>query len=570
MANSTRRIDSPLRHYAVLALLLLGMAALGAQAVRLHVVQKDFLQRQGDARALRSVDIPAHRGMILDRFGEPLAISTPVASVSADPQEFLRAKSRWPRLAELLGLEYRDLLSMVEARRDSRFVYLKRQVPPERAERARGLEIPGVSVRREYKRYYPAGEVTGHLLGFTNVDDQGLEGIEAAFDAELAGVPGQQQVLKDRRGRIVQALAMERPPRAGRDLALSLDRRIQYLAYRALQDAVRRHRAEGGSLVLLDVRSGEVLALVNQPVFNPNNPRRVADHYRNRAIVDSFEPGSTMKPFTVVAALESGRFQPDTPVDTRPGRLKIGARTIRDTHNYGLIDVARVIQKSSNVGAGRIALALPAERLWDTLRAVGVGQHTGSDYPAEAAGVLADYRGWRRIEHVTLSYGYGLSMSTLQLARAYAVLAADGVRRPVSLRRLEPGQVPAGEQVLDADAVYMVRTMLESVVQPGGTGTRARVRGYRVAGKTGTVHKLIDKHYAKHRYLSVFAGFAPATRPRLAMAVMIDEPKGKDYYGGLVAAPVFRQVMAGALRLLDVAPDDPQKLGRFVALGAAP
>lgn len=570
MVISTKRVDSPLRHYAVLALLLLGMGALGARAVQLQVVEKDFLQRQGDARALRSVDIPAHRGMILDRFGDPLAISTPVASVSADPKELSRARSQWPELARLLGLEYRQLAAKVEARQDRSFVYIRRQVPPDTADRVRGLGVPGVSVRREYKRYYPTGEVTGHLLGFTNVDEKGLEGIEAAFDAELAGLPGRQKVLKDRRGRIVQALEMERLPRAGRDLALSIDRRIQYMAYRALQDAVRRHRAESGSLVVLDVRSGEVLALVNQPVFNPNSPKRVADHYRNRAVVDSFEPGSTMKPFTVLAALSSGRFQPDTPVDTRPGRLRIGARTITDTHDYGLIDVARVIQKSSNVGATRIALALPREDLWGTLRAVGFGTRPGVGYPAETGGVLPDHRHWRRIEQATLSYGYGLSMSTLQLARAYAVLAADGVRRPVSLLRLAPEAIPSGEQVLDSDAVIAVRTMLESVVQPGGTATRARVRGYRVAGKTGTVHKLIDKRYAKHRYLSVFAGFAPATRPRLAMAVMIDEPKGKDYYGGLVAAPVFRQVMAGALRLLDVAPDDPGELGGYVALGSVP
>lgn len=547
----------PARRAFVLGLLGLAMLALLLRAFYLHIFEREFLQHQGDARYLRVVSIPAHRGMITDRNGEPLAISTPVDSIWANPGELSGASERLPELAKVLGVSPRKLAQQLSERSNREFIYLRRRVNPELAERVMALGLPGVSLQREYRRYYPAGEVAAHIIGFTNVDDHGQEGIELLFDDLLRGTPGSKRVIRDRLGRIVENVEGVSEPRPGRDLALSIDRRVQYLAYRELKAAVTRHRARAGSAVVLDIQSGEVLAMVNQPAYNPNNRNDLASsRYRNRAVTDLFEPGSTVKPFTVAAALESGRFRPDTVIDTSPGMFRLAGFTIRDARNYGEIDVATVIQKSSNVGASRIALALEPRRLWDVFTRVGFGYDTGSGFPGEAGGSLKPYQDWYEVERASMSYGYGLSVTTLQLAHAYSVLAADGKLLPVRFTRTDDGEAKAGTEVLTPAIARTVRGMLERVVAPGGTGTQAQVRGYHVAGKTGTVRKAGARGYEEENYVAVFAGMAPATRPRLAMVVMVDDPRTDEYYGGQVAAPVFAKVLSGALRLLAVAPDD--------------
>lgn len=543
------------RHCLLLCVVLASAALLLARGLFLHVLNKEFLQKEGDARAQRVLAIPAHRGMITDRRGEPLAISTPVDSVWANPQMLLQQREEWPRLAQTLGLNLRGMGESLDKHSAGEFLYLKRHVGPDLSQRVTGLHIPGVFLQREYQRFYPAGEIAAHVTGFTNVDDAGQEGVELAFDPWLRGELGSQRVIKDRFGTVVEAIQRIRDPRPGRDLALSVDLRLQYLAYRELKSAVLKHKAKAGSAVLLDANTGEVLAMVNQPAYNPNNRVRVGGaQLRNRAVTDLFEPGSTIKPFTIACALESGRYRPDTLIDTRPGLFRVGRKTIHDVHPNGIINVAMVIKKSSNVGASRIALSLPAERLWSIFTRAGLGHATGSGFPGEATGVLRDYRKWRTIDHAILSFGYGVSVTPLQLARGYSLFAAHGQRREVTLTRLD--EPPSGKQVLAPEVVAQVLTMLEGVVQQGGTGTRARVPGYRVAGKTGTVHKLGSNGYLND-YIAVFAGMAPVSDPRLVMVVMIDRPEGSDYYGGEVAAPVFGRVMEGALRLLDVPPDDP-------------
>lgn len=545
----------PWRRIVVLALVLGAVGLLTWRAVYLQVVTRDFLRYQGDARHLRVVAIPAHRGMITDRGGEPLAISTPVHSVWANPQELGMQRGQLGRLARELGLEMDALQRLLAERATREFVYLKRQVNPDVAARVMELAIPGVFLQREYKRYYPAGEVAAHVVGFTDIDDTGREGIELAYDDWLSGEPGAKRVIKDRLGRIVEDVESIRPARPGKDLALSIDRRVQYLAYRELKQAMAEHDARSGSLVVLDVTTGEVLAMVNQPSYNSNNRRRVrGERLRNRAVTDVFEPGSTVKPFTVAAALTSGQYHPHSPVDTAPGFLRVGPDLVRDMHDYGALDLSGVITKSSNVGAAKIALSLEPEHLWRTFTDLGFGQVTGSGFPGEASGLLADYHRWYPIERATLSFGYGLSVTPLQLAQAYGVLAADGVRRPVSFLRLDAP--PPATRVLPVRAARELRAMLETVIGPEGTGQQAAVTGYRVAGKTGTVHKSTAGGYADDRYVSVFAGFAPATRPRLAAVVMINEPGAGKHFGGQVAAPVFARVMAGSLRLLAVPPDD--------------
>jgi len=557
----------PLRRVAVLALVVLAVALLTWRAVYLQVVTSAFLQYQGDARYLRVVSIPAHRGMITDRRGEPLAISTPVHTVWANPRELILQRQQLPQLARALGLDMDHLQRLLAERATREFVYLKRQVNPEVADRVTALGIPGVFLQREYKRYYPAGEVAAHVVGFTDIDDTGQEGAELTYDKWLSGEPGAKRVIKDRLGRVVEDVESIRPTRAGQDLALSIDRRVQYLAYRELKAAMAAHKARSGSVVVLDVTSGEVLAMVNQPAYNPNNRHRVrGDQYRNRAVTDVFEPGSTVKPFTVAAALASGQYRPHTPVDTTPGFMRVGPNTVRDMHDYGALDVSGVITKSSNVGAAKIALSLEPEHLWRLFTAVGFGSTTGSGFPGEAAGLLADYHRWYPIERATLAFGYGMSVTPLQLAQAYAVFAADGLRRPVSFLRHE--EAPPGERVLPAQVTRDVRAMLETVISAEGTGSLAAVPGYRVAGKTGTVHKATVGGYSKDRYVSVFAGFAPASHPRLAVVVMINEPRAGKHYGGQVAAPVFSRVMAGGLRLLNVTPDNlPEKAPLRVAQG---
>lgn len=561
MSESNNTIGDPRRLAFVKLVMLLGVAALMWRMGDLNLNQREFLQGQGDARYLRVVSIPAHRGMITDRHGEPLAISTPVESVWANPQELAQARNRWVELARVLELDLHDLEQVLARRMDREFVYLRRHINPDLAEKVMALRIPGVSLQPEYRRYYPMGEVTAHVVGFTNIDDAGQEGIELMMDEVLRGTPGSKRVIKDRLGRIVENVESISEPRPGDDLQLSIDRRIQYLAYRELKAAVNRHRARAGSAVVLDVTTGEVLAMVNQPAYNPNNRSDLSSsRFRNRAVTDVFEPGSTMKPFTIAAALESGKFRPNTPVDTHPGMLRLGGFTIRDSRDYGLIDVATVIQKSSNVGASRIALSLPSRELWDLFSRFGFGYDTASGFPGEAAGLLNAYQDWHKVEHATVSYGYGLSVTTLQLASAYATLADDGRQRPVSFFRQDRKNLPQAREVITPKIARTVRLMLERVVQKGGTGTRAQVSGYRVAGKTGTVRKASAGGYNEEHYLAVFAGMAPVSKPRLAMVVVVDSPDDGEYYGGVVAAPVFARVMEGALRLLDVAPDDLQNL----------
>ena len=544
------------------------------RAVDLHVLNKDFLQQQGDARYLRVVPVPAHRGMITDRYGEPLAISTPVASVWANPQELQLHPEQWGVLATVLQLDVKDIAEQIKQRHDKEFVYLKRHVTPDVVQRLQALNIPGVDFLGEYRRYYPAAEVTAHLLGFTNIDDQGQEGLELAFDDVLKGTPGANRVIKDRLGRVVETVERVSEPSPGHDVVLSIDRRIQYLAYRELKAAVVNHQASSGSAVVMDAKTGEVLAMVNQPAFNPNNRKEVQgmDSVRNRALTDVFEPGSTIKPFTVAAVLEAGIYKPNTLIDTSPGIFRVGSKIIHDVHNYGQIDVATVIQKSSNVGASKLALSIQPRQLWDVLAGVGFGFGSGSGFPGESPGNLSDYSGWHKIENATMSFGYGLSVTALQLARAYAVFANDGYLPPVSLLRTVHGvekNAQTSQRIFSARTAREVKAMLEMVVQDGGTGTKAQVPGYRIAGKTGTVKKIGANGYEDGAYISVFAGMAPASNPRLVMVVMIDDPQSKEYYGGLVAAPVFSKVMAGTLRLLDVPPDDlPELHGTTLAMAS--
>ena len=544
------------RRHLLLAGFFFCAAALIWRVFDLQVLSKDFLIDRGDARAVRVIPTAAHRGAVTDANGELLAVSTPVASIWALPRRLLRQQESLQPLARLLSMEKTALVSLLESRRQREFVYLKRHLEPEQARRIAALQIPGVFTRREYKRYYPAGEVTAHLLGFTNVDDQGQEGLELAYDRWLGGKNGSQRVLKDRLGRVVENIESIEQPKPGRPLTLSIDQRIQYLAYRELKAAVTRHGARAGMLLLLNAPSGEVLALAVQPSFNPNNRGDLrGERYRNRVVTDVFEPGSTIKPFTVAAALNSGLFSARSAISTRPGHLDIGGHTIRDMQNYGVLDVRDIIKKSSNVGTSKIALELGAETLWDTHSALGFGRQTASGYPGEVAGLLNSYHQWSELELATISFGYGLSVTTLQLAQAYNILAADGVSRPITF--LQVGErAPPATRVLSREVSRQIREMLRSVVDQGGSGVRAAVPGYHIAGKTGTVHKLSPAGYEEDKYLSLFAGLAPATRPRLTLVVVIDEPQSGEYYGGQVAAPVFARVMKGALRILNVAPDN--------------
>jgi cell division protein FtsI (penicillin-binding protein 3) len=539
----------------LLLLVFCGFMVLAARAFYLQGLHNDFLQQKGETRYARVVEISAHRGMVTDRNGEPLAVSTPVESVWASPADADLSAEQRVKLARLLGTDAAELRRhLSDSERE--FVYLKRQLPPEQAAKVVQLNLPGVFLQREYRRYYPAAEVTAHVVGFTGVDDNGQEGIELAYQEWLAGKRGSRRVIKDRLGRIIEDVESIRAPQQGRDLALSIDQRIQYLAFRELKSAVAEHDAKAGSIVVLDATSGEVLALANWPTYNPNNrdTLRMA-RSRNRAVVDLFEPGSTLKPFTAAAALESGLVGPGSVIDTEHGRFTIGKRTIRDVHPEGFLTVSQVIQKSSNVGSAKIALAMAPQKLWAIFSAVGFGTQTRVGFPGEATGRLRAYQSWKPIEHATMSYGHGVSVSLLQLARAYSVFATDGELKQLTLiRRDQPFE---GKRVVSRRTAQAVRKMLEMVTQPGGTATRAQVAGYRVAGKTGTAHKLDGATYAADRYVSSFVGFAPASNPRLVIAVMIDEPGGKYYYGGEVAAPVFSNVMAGALRLLGVTPDAP-------------
>jgi len=545
----------PWRARTVLGVLALTFAVLGGRALYLQGMNHDFLQQRGEARYARTIELTATRGMITDRHGEPLAISTPVESVWASPTDFAATGAQLRDLARVIDADAPELAHrLADAKGD--FVYLKRQLPPEQAAKAVALNIPGVFLQREYRRYYPAGEVTSHLIGFTNVDDRGQEALELAFEDSLAGKAGSRRVIKDRLGRIVEDVESIRTPRPGRDLALSIDAKIQYLAFRELKRAVEAHRAKAGGIVVLDAQTGEILALANLPSFNPNNrgklePKRT----RNRVVTDLFEPGSTLKPFTAAVALDTHAFRPETVIQTAPGKLTIGPATIHDAHPGGAMTVAQIIQKSSNVGSAKMALALPAAKMWSLFSRVGFGVPPQSGFPGEVAGRLRAHASWRPIEQATMSYGHGISVSLLQLARAYLIFARNGEMLPVTLVKRDTPAV--AEAVITAETALAVRRMLEMAVLPGGTAPRAQIAGYRVAGKTGTAHKLEGGEYAPDKYYASFVGFAPATAPRLIIAVLIDEPSAGQYYGGTVAAPVFSSVMAGALRLLAVPPDAP-------------
>ncbi len=549
---------TPLRVWrarALLACLLGAFAVLTARAIYLQGLHHDFLQQKGESRYSRVIELSATRGMITDRNREPLAISTPVESVWASAADIEISSEQMQRLARLLDLDRSEIEKrLANTRRE--FVYLKRHLPPEQAAKVVELNIPGVFLQREYRRYYPGSEYTAHVIGYTDVDDKGQEALELAFDTELAGKPGSRRVIRNRLGQIIEDVESIRAPQHGRELVLSIDTRIQYLAYRELLTAVNAHRAKAGGVVVLDVRTGEVLAMVNLPSYNPNNRGRFEPkRTRNRAVTDLFEPGSTLKPFTAAAAIETGRYRPDSLIHTAPGQLSIGSATIHDAHPSGTLTVAQVIQKSSNVGAAKIALALPAEKLWNVLSQVGFGTPPRLGFPGEVAGRLRGHAGWRPIEQATLSYGHGISVSLLQLARAYMIFTNDGEIAPVTLlRREEPAQ---GVRVISAATAHEVRKMLEMAVQPGGTAPRAQIAGYRVGGKTGTAHKIEGSGYARDKYVSSFIGFAPASQPQLIVAVMIDEPSAGQYYGGAVAAPVFANVMSRALRILAVKPDAP-------------
>ena len=529
-------------------------AALAARAVHLQVLNKEFLNQQADTRHLRRERISAHRGTITDRNGEPLAISTPVDSVWANPKELAPAVDEVPQLARTLGLDPQLLIRRITRSMDKEFLYLKRHLSPEQAQQVLALKLPGVNVQREYRRYYPAGEVTGHLVGFTDIDDEGQEGLELAFNHWLAGESGAKRVLKDRLGRSVENVESIRPARHGKNLRTSIDLRIQYLAYRTLKAAIQSYNAESGSIVVLDVGTGEVLAVVNQPTYNPNDRSQFsAERYRNRAVTDIFEPGSSIKPLVIAAALESGDFRPSSIIDTAPGYVTVGAKTIEDSRNLGRVSLTTILARSSNVGVTKLAMSLQPEQLWQTMTRFGLGSLTSSAFPGESAGLLTHFSNWKPISQATLAYGYGISVTALQLAQAYASLGNGGRLYPVSLVALE---APVeGEQVVAPDTAAAVRRMLEEVVRPGGTGTKAAVAGYRIAGKTGTAWKFAAGGYSEDKYISIFAGLAPASDPRLAAVVVIDEPSGELYYGSDVAAPVFADVMTESLRLLAVPPD---------------
>jgi len=551
----TRRDPYRLRVATVLIVFALVFSVLIARAVDLQILRRDFHDGEAKALQLRVVEIAARRGPITDRNDEPLAVSSPVDTIFAVPAKLAQARERIPELAEALGRSDESIMRDLSRYKNREFMYLKRHLAPETAAGVMRLKVPGVNSQREYRRFYPAAEVTGHVVGFTNIDGEGIEGLEWAYDDWLLEQTGRKRVIKDRRGNIVEDVEQIEPAISGRPLAISIDLRIQYMAYRELKAAVARHKAKSASAVVIDVDSGEVLAMVNQPAFNPNSVGRyAAATRRNRAVVDVFEPGSSIKPFIVAAALESGSYGPASMIDTNPGYYQIGRKTIRDKRNLGRIDLTTILTKSSNVGASKLALSLQRDEIWSVLARLGFGSPTASGFPGESGGLVNDFQTWRDISVATLSYGYGLSVTTLQLAQAYATIGALGVRRPVSLLRLD--ERPAGERALSANSARMLIDMMETVVTDEGTGGRAAVPGYRVAGKTGTAWKSTAGGYSEDRYLAVFAGVAPAGAPRLAVVVVMDEPSAGEFYGGIVAAPVFSRVAAGALRMLAVPPDD--------------
>jgi cell division protein FtsI (penicillin-binding protein 3) len=537
----------------MLGLVAVAFVALTLRAFWLQVLSNDFLQRQGAVRYERTLDIPANRGKIVDRTGVVLATSLPAKAIWADPEDVVASREKLASLARLLGMEQRELDRRLAEEKN--YVYLRRQVDGEVATRVAALGIPGIHQRDEKKRHYPQGESVAHVVGFTNVEDVGQEGFELSQQQRLAGKPGSRRVIKDNLGRVIEQVGSGREPLDGEDLALSIDTRIQVLAFNALRDAVREHRAKAGAAVVIDVKTGEVLALSNLPTYDPNNRRQLTGaQLRNRVLTDTFEPGSTMKPFSVALALEMGKVKPTTMIDTAPGRLKIGSATIGDVHTYGMLSVEQVLQKSSNVGTVKLAMQLPAQRTWENFTALGFGQSPHIGFPGSVAGRVRPYKTWKPIEQATMSYGHGISVSLLQMARAYSVFARDGELIPLTMVRSESTAV--GVQVLRPEVATAVRKMLEMAAGPQGTAPLAQISGYRVGGKTGTAHKQENGVY-QNKYIASFVGFAPVSSPRIIVAVMIDEPSAGKYYGGQVAAPVFARITGETLRALRIAPDAP-------------
>lgn len=563
----------PWRFRLVVALLLALVAVIAWRIVDLHVFDHDFLKAHGDARSVRHIPIPAHRGLITDRNGEPLAVSTPVITLWGNPKELMVARKHWPTLAAALGQDVEVLSRRLQQNAGREFTYLARGLTPEQGDAVLAHKIPGVYSLEEFRRFYPAGEVTAHMVGFTDIDDQGREGVELAFEQWLAGVPGQREVLKDRRGRLIKDVGVARNAKPGRELALSIDLRLQYLAHRELRNALVENKAKAGSLVILDVQTGEVLAMVNHPTYNPNNKRNLQPQaMRNRALIDVFEPGSTVKPISMLAALQSGRWSPTDTVEVWPHSLRIGRFTIRDVSRGGgpVLDLAGILIRSSNVGISKIAFDIGGESIYRVMQQVGLGQDTGLGFPGEQVGNLPNHRKWPRAETATLSYGYGLSVTAIQLVHAYATIANHGRMVPLSLARVD--QPASATQVVPEEVARTVQGMLQQVVEAPGGAHRAQVPGYHVAGKSGTARKTSagSKGYRQNAYRSLFAGFGPTNNPRLAAVVVIDEPGGAGYYGGLVSAPVFSKVMAGALRLMNIAPDNLPPLPEQQQAGALP
>ncbi|WP_430492101.1 peptidoglycan D,D-transpeptidase FtsI family protein [Pseudomonas fulva] len=549
----------PWRFRVVVGLLALMVGAICWRIIDLQVVDRDFLKGQGDARSLRHIPIPAHRGLITDRNGEPLAVSTPVTTLWANPKEMQASRDRWPQLATALGQNPQQLTERLTQQANKEFIYLVRGLTPEQGQHVLDLKVPGVYGLEEFRRFYPAGDVTAHMVGFTDLDDHGREGVELAYDEWLAGVPGKRQVIKDRRGRLIKDIQVTKNAKAGKTLALSIDLRLQYLATRELRNAIAEQDAKAGSLVIMDVKTGEVLAMVNQPTYNPNNRRSMFPAaMRNRAIIDVFEPGSTVKPISMSAALESGRWKPTDKVEVYPGSLQIGRYTIKDvSRSEGpILDLTGILINSSNVGMSKIAFDIGGEAIYRVMSQVGLGQYTGLGFPGERVGNLPNHREWRKAETATLSYGYGVSVTALQLVHAYAALANDGKMVPLSILKVD--KAPEAVQAIPKDTAETVQGMLQQVIEAPRGVFRAQVPFYHVAGKSGTARKATvgSKGYTENAYRSLFAGFGPMSDPRYAIVVVIDEPGKGGYFGGLVSAPVFSKVMSGTLRLMNVPPDN--------------
>ncbi|RAS24037.1 peptidoglycan synthetase FtsI [Pseudomonas sp. URMO17WK12:I5] len=566
----------PWRFRVVIGLLALMVGAICWRIIDLQVVDRDFLKGQGDARSLRHIPIPAHRGLITDRNGEPLAVSTPVTTLWANPKEMQASKDRWPQLAAALGQNAQQLTERLTQQANKEFIYLVRGLTPEQGQHVLDLKVPGVYGLEEFRRFYPAGDVTAHMVGFTDLDDHGREGVELAYDEWLAGVPGKRQVIKDRRGRLIKDIQVTKNAKAGKTLALSIDLRLQYLATRELRNAIAEQDAKAGSLVIMDVKTGEVLAMVNQPTYNPNNRRSMFPAaMRNRAIIDVFEPGSTVKPISMSAALQSGRWKPTDKVEVYPGSLQIGRYTIKDvSRSEGpILDLTGILINSSNVGMSKIAFDIGGEAIYRVMSQVGLGQYTGLGFPGERVGNLPNHREWRKAETATLSYGYGVSVTALQLVHAYAALANDGKMVPLSILKVD--KAPEAVQAIPKETAETIQGMLQQVIEAPRGVFRAQVPFYHVAGKSGTARKATvgSKGYTENAYRSLFAGFGPMSDPRYAIVVVIDEPGKGGYFGGLVSAPVFSKVMSGTLRLMNVPPDnlpppsDPQQASAAPAKG---